>query len=44
MLYFLPTKATIKRKQINMIEEKNCENKMKETHKHRQADIYVEDK
>ena len=31
MLYSLPTKATIKRNQINLIEEKNCEDKMKET-------------
>ena len=43
-MHFLPTKAKIKKKQINLIEEKNCEDKMKETHKHRRAGICVEDK
>ena len=43
MLLFIPTKATIKRKQISLKEEKNYKGKMKETQKQHRAGICVED-
>ena len=44
MLYFLPAKATISRKRIRLKEEQDCDKKMKETLRHNQADIRVDDK